>query len=89
MREAGPLSRWPISAIAVSYLVVSRQIAIRQCRATSLPTITRVRGWSPVQLGIQDPRRTNRPLTALATRLTLIHEEGQDRSRSWVLTAER
>ena len=35
------------------------------------------------------PRRTNRPLTALATRLTLIHEEGRTGRCPRVLTDER
>jgi hypothetical protein len=35
-----------------------------------------------------NPRLTNRPLTALATRLTLIHEEGRT-APSRVLTDER
>jgi hypothetical protein len=42
-----------------------------------------------VQLGIPDPRRTNRLLTALATRLTLIHEEGGIGRCPRVLTDER
>jgi Sigma-70 region 2 len=36
-----------------------------------------------------NPRRTNRPLTAVATRLTLIHEEGRTGRRPRVLTDER
>lgn len=35
-----------------------------------------------------NPRRTNRPLTALATRLTLIHEEGRTGRCPRVLTDE-
>jgi len=38
---------------------------------------------------IGNPRRTNRPLTALATRLTLSHEEGSTGRCPRVLTGER
>jgi hypothetical protein len=40
-------------------------------------------------IGVPNPRRTNRPLTALATRLTLIHEEGRTGPCPRVLTDER
>jgi len=39
--------------------------------------------------GVPDPRRTNRPLTALAMRLTLIHEQGRTGRCPRVLTDER
>jgi hypothetical protein len=42
-----------------------------------------------VRLGIPNPRRTNRPLTAPATRLRLIHEEGRTGRCPRVLTDER
>jgi hypothetical protein len=41
-------------------------------------------GWYPESVA-----RTNRPLTALATRLTLIHEEGRIGRCPRVLTDER
>ena len=46
-------------------------------------------GLDGVQLGIPNPRRTNRPLTALTTRLTRIHEEGRTGRCPRVLTDER
>jgi hypothetical protein len=51
--------------------------------------LTGMRRMVTRQLGIPNPRRTNRPLTALATRLTLIHEEGRTGRCSRVLTDER
>jgi hypothetical protein len=42
------------------------------------------RSWA-----LPNPRRTNRPLTALAARLTLIHEEGRAGRCPRVLTDER
>ena len=56
---------------------------------TAAAAIARFCGWSPVQLGIPNPRRTNRPLTALARRLTLIHDEGRTGRCPRVLMDER
>lgn len=42
------------------------------------------RSWA-----LPNPRRTNRPLTALAARLTLIHEEGRTGRCPRVLMDER
>jgi len=42
------------------------------------------RSWA-----LPNPRRTNRPLTVLAARLTLIHEEGRAGRCPRVLTDER
>ena len=55
----------------------------RRCLAHRLGAVEPLRGGP-------NPRWTNRPLAALATRLTLIHTgAGQDRSPSRVLTGER
>jgi hypothetical protein len=52
-------------------------------------TTCRVAGATSAVEAIGNPRRTNRPLTALGTRLTLIHEEGRTGRCPRVLTDER
>jgi hypothetical protein len=54
-----------------------------------MQTITTNFVRAPVHGRSRDPRRTNQPLTALAARLTLIHEEGRTGRCPRVLMDER
>jgi hypothetical protein len=69
-------------------VALTRRRAFRDERYWGRP-LTGMRRMVTVQLGIPNPRRTNRPLTALATRLTLIPEEGRTGRCPRVLTDER